>query len=140
MQKVQRFQRIDENTFKLMEVHKYSTEELQTMWDDDKDGEYIQLDDSGRAVYVAHGMAMEEIVPPTNKREIDRFVGGPPDRVSVTQRAPVEYGDESERQMLRMIEEWCKKHNFWPNIWFVNQRGNIELVDRKTGKYLGGLV
>jgi hypothetical protein len=74
------------------------------------------LDDDGRAVYVAHGVAMEEIVPPTKQREIDRFVGGPPDKRPVTQRASVEYGDESKRQMFRMIKAWCQKHQFWPNV------------------------
>lgn len=130
------FQRIDENVFKLVqEKHQHSTEELQAMWQEDERGEYIQLSDDGSARYIAHGSAIEEIVPPTTKRTTSRFVGGPQASVQVD----AEHGPDAEGQKFRMIDEWCTKHSYWPNIWYVNERGNIELVSRK-GDFLGGLV
>lgn len=132
------FQRIDENVFKLSE-DKYSTEELQAMWQDDEHGEYIQLSDDGAARYIAHGKAMEEIVPPIGKRTTSQFVGGDPTTHPVSQQVPAEAGAGAERQKFQMIDAWCKQHGFWPNIWYVNERGNIELIS-KTGKFLGGLV
>ena len=134
------FQRIDENVFKLVqEKHQYSTEELQAMWQDDERGEYIQLSDDGSARYIAHGSAREEIVPPTTKRTMSRFVGGDPTKQPVSVQVDAEHGPEAEHQKFQMIDAWCKKHSYWPNIWYVNERGNIELVSRK-GDFLGGLV
>lgn len=105
-----KFQRISENIFKLQEADKYSTEELQAMWEDDENGEYIQVSDDGSARYVAHGRAMEEI-------------------------APKGTGDWK----YRLINQWFNTHGIFLNIWYVNERGNIELVSR-SGKFLGGLV
>jgi len=104
-----KFQRIDENMFKLAE-DKYSTEQLQSMWEEDEHGEYIQINDKYGTWYVAHGQAMEQI-------------------------APKDTGDYK----FRLINIWMQDHNYYPNIWYVNERGNVELVSR-SGKFLGGLV
>jgi hypothetical protein len=104
-----KFQRIDENIFKLAEENP-PHEEIASMWEDDKDGEYIQINDKYGTWYVAHGRAMEQIAPPDT-------------------------GDYK----FRLINIWCKNKNFYPNIWYVNERGNVELVSR-NGKFLGGLV
>lgn len=104
------FQRIDENTFKLMEADKYSPEELQAIWQEDEEGEYIQINDKYGTWYVAHGKAMEQI-------------------------APKDTGDYK----FRLINMWMAKHGISYNIWYVNERGNVELVSR-NGKFLGGLV
>jgi len=37
------------------------------------------------------------------------------------------------------IQEWCNEHRYWPNIWCVNERGNVELYTFE-GEPLGGLV
>jgi len=130
---------VSEAKTSLEEKKQYSTEELQAIWDDDEYGEYIQLTDDGAARYIAHGMAREEIVPPTSKREMCRLVGGDPRKRPITQDVPAEVPD-AEHQKFRMIRQWCQQKNFWPNIWHVNERGNIELVDPRTGDFLGGLV
>jgi len=104
-----KFQRIDENVFKLSE-DKYSTEQLQSMWEDDEHGEYIQINDKYGTWYVAHGQAMEQI-------------------------APKDTGDYK----FRLINQWITKNGISLNIWYVNERGNIDLVSR-SGQFLGGLV
>ena len=105
---MKKFQRINENTFKLMEVNEYSAEELEQIWQEDKAGEYIQINDNGTAFYVAHGRAMEQIQP--------------------------QYGN-----LWAGIRAWMKAKNFSPNIWSVNDHGNVTLHSQ-TGKSLGGLV
>lgn len=85
-----------------------SVEELQETWEDDKNGEYIQISDDGRVHYIAHGQAMEEIT--------------------------IEGEDP-----FSSIKIWMAKSKFWPNIWKVNERGNITLFTY-DGKELGGLV
>ena len=104
-----KFQRIDENVFKLSEDG-VAHEEIASMWEEDEHGEYIQINDKYGTWYVAHGQAMEQIAPPDT-------------------------GDYK----FRLINIWCKQKNFFPNIWYVNERGNVELVSR-SGKFLGGLV
>lgn len=126
------FQRIDENVFKLSE-DKYSTEELQALWQEDEHGEYIQFADDGSARYIAHGKAMETIVPPTLERTRSSFVKGKVADI------PMEPGQDADRNRLYKVNQWCSEKGFFPNIWYVNERGNIELVS-KTGKFLGGLV
>lgn len=139
MPKKVRFQRIDENIFKLME-DKYSTEELQAIWGEDKNGEYIQFSDDGSARYIVHGIAVKTIVHPTSQRTMSRFVGGDQRKQSVTQDVPAEEGGDADKQRLALVKQWCGKNGIFPNIWYVNERGNIELVDPRTGQFLGGLV
>lgn len=109
------------------------------MWEDDRNGEYVQFADDGSARYIAHGKAMEEIVPPTSKQTMSQFVGGDPRKAPVTRDVPAEQPD-GERGKLRAVNDWFKQHGVFLNIWYVNERGNIELVDPKTGDFLGGLV
>lgn len=127
------------NVKKKLNERQLPTEELAQIWADDKDGEYIQIDDDGSARYIAHGRAMEEIVPPVSRRTMSRFVGGDPRKVSVTQDVPAEHGKDSHNQMFQQIRAWMKKKGFFPNIWHVNERGNLELYS-SSGKPLGGLV
>jgi hypothetical protein len=134
------FQRIDENVFKLVqERHQYSTEELQAIWEEDKNGEYVQFSDDGSARHIAHGRAMEEIVPPTSRQTMSQFVGGDPRKASITRDVPAEAPD-AEKGKLRAVSDWFRENNVSLNIWHVNERGNIELVDPRTGDFLGGLV
>lgn len=104
-----KFQRLNENVFKLVEDH-YSTEEIAAMWEEDRGGEYIHINDDGSTYYVAHGKAMEQI-------------------------APSGTGDWK----FRLINQWFNKNGVFLNIWYINERGNVELVS-KSGKFLGGLV
>lgn len=83
-------------------------EEVVETWNDDKDGEYIQINDDGTVWYVTGGSAREQI--PTSPE--DPFPG---------------------------IEEWMQEQNFYPNIWEVNDHGNVTLVD-SSGNALGGIV
>lgn len=91
-----------------MKREKLSTEELQEIWKDDADGEYVQINDDGQAHYIAHGCCMEEIQPA--------------------------YGN-----LFAGIRQWMKAKGYYPNIWSVNERGNVEMMDWH-GNGLGGLV
>lgn len=104
---MKKFQRIDENIFKLMEVNELPHEEVATAWEEDKNGEYIQVGDN-KAAYIAHGSVMEQI--------------------------PAVYGN-----IWTGIQHWMKTKGFYPNIWSVNDHGNVSMYDRR-GNYLGGLV
>lgn len=83
-----------------------SAEELNLIWQDDDNGEHIQVNDSG-IFYVAHHRAMEQISD--NPRD------------------------------FKAIKAWMDKHKFYPNIWHVNDHGNVTLLNRR-GQSLGGLV
>jgi hypothetical protein len=96
---------------KLSEGHKYSTEQLAQIWSDDEGGEYIQINDNGAVHYIAHGKAMEQIVPPKT----------------------------ASSWAFRMIRTWFKNKGISLNIWHVNERGNLELYS-PSGTALGGLV
>lgn len=75
----------------------YSAEELESLWQNDKNGEYIQLADDGSVKYIAHQRAVETIAGP---KTADSF---------------------------RLIRTWFKNKGISLNIWHVNERGNIEL-------------
>lgn len=88
-------------------MSKLTHEEIVETWDNDSNGEYVQVSD-GTAYYIAHGCRCETI----------------PDHPEGVWTA---------------IAEWMKASQYWPNIWEVNERGNVELCDT-AGNYLGGLV
>jgi len=81
------------------------------MWHDDQQGEYVQIDDDGSAHFVAHGRAMEQIAP---------------------------RGTDSD-EVFALIKDWTDRSQYWPNIWQVNDHGNVTLYDC-NGNDLGGLV
>lgn len=96
-------------TAKVISEGKLSHEEVVDAWENDKNGEYIQIDpDSNSAAYVAHGRVMEKI--------------------------PTQYGN-----IWSGISEWMNTKGYYPNIWSVNDHGNVTLWNR-SGKSLGGLV
>lgn len=106
-----KFQRIDENVFKLMPEAKaeMSAEEVAAIWREDENGEYIVvLPNENRAYYCAQKRVMEEI--------------------------PIRYGN-----IWSGINVWMDAHGFYPNIWSANERGNLTLWN-KRGEPLGGLV
>lgn len=109
--------------------HKLSAEELQEIWEDDQAGEYIQINPDDSVVYVAHGTAKEQIAPPLSKQTVRRAVG-----IGKFKEEPAD-----ANQGFKLIRLWMKKHNYYPNIWQVNDHGNIELYN-SNGKALGGLV
>jgi hypothetical protein len=120
MKKMKLFECLGGNQFKLaspqpvsmMNERSISTEELQSMWDDDKDGEYVQINSKNGSVhYVAHGKAMEQICPPGNVNN----------------------------NTFKQIATWFQNSGVSLNIWEVNDHGNIELYNSK-GKALGGSV
>lgn len=39
--------------------------------------------------------------------------------------------------LLKAVNAWMKKSNYYPDIYYVNERGNIELVSAETGKFVG---
>jgi hypothetical protein len=39
--------------------------------------------------------------------------------------------------LLKAINAWMKKSNYYPDIYYVNERGNIETVSAETGKFIG---
>jgi hypothetical protein len=82
-------------------------DEIVEYWNDDKDGEYIQVD-GNEAAFIAHGRVVEKI----GKNYGNIFAG---------------------------IRAWCEEHQYWPNVWSVNDHGNVSLYD-KRGNYLGGIV
>lgn len=86
----------------------YTTEELAEIWQDDKSGEYIQINPDETVFFIAHGRAMEKIEP--------------------------KYGD-----IFAGIRAWQDAKQYFPNIWQVNDHGNVELFSN-NGKALGGLV
>jgi hypothetical protein len=44
---------------------------------------------------------------------------------------------EAAFQYARM---WMNKNKYWPNLYFVNERGNVDLIDHQTGKIIRGWV
>lgn len=83
-------------------------------WKDDDDSrEYIAWNPGGSVWYV---VTREQIISEEDANEMDR------------------------KDMLKAINAWCKKKNFWPNLWRISDHGNVTLIDKKTGKVLGGLV
>ena len=106
-----KFQRIDENIFKLMPEAKkeMSAEEVAAIWREDENGEYIAVvPDQNRAYYCAHKIVMEEI--------------------------PIRYGN-----IWAGIKVWMDSHGYYPNIWSANERGNLTLYN-KSGTPLGAIV
>jgi hypothetical protein len=92
---------------------KLDTEEIIEAWENDRDFEYIQISDDGGVRYVAHGDWMETIVEPNNEL--------------------------STEEVFKEIRKWQDKHGIYFNIWSVNERGNVELMDNR-GNELGGLA
>jgi hypothetical protein len=86
-----------------------TTEELAETWRDDQSGEYIQLQE-----YEKRAVYIAH----------GRFM----------ERIEPKYGD-----IWAGIRAWCKAKQFWPNIWSVNDHGNVELYSH-NGTPLGGLV
>jgi len=39
----------------------------------------------------------------------------------------------------KAIRKWCKDSNYFPNVWQVNDHGNLSLFTWR-GRYLGGIV
>jgi hypothetical protein len=80
---------------------KIDAEELQSIWEDDKNGEYIAvLPDENRAYYVAHGKKIEEIPP-------------------------------GRHNIWMGIRTWMDSQEFYPNIWSANKRGNLTLWNHR---------
>lgn len=96
---------------KLKESREYSAEKLYQMWKEDRDGEYIYVDDNGAAYYVAHGSVKETIAS---------------------------RGTEDEEK-FQLINQWFEKNGISLNIWHINERGNVDLMTNK-GEILGGFV
>jgi len=101
-------------------------------WQEDKSsGEYIGINDNGDAYYQG-----KLIVPA--KREKEQLH---PPYQSKTDSLPAKW-KETGRTLgpdWELIKTWCKEHNYHPNIWSVNDHGNLSLYT-VNGKYLGGLV
>lgn len=97
---MKKFQQINENIFKLVEVGELPHEEVAAAWQDDQHGEYISVDpDGNRAYYIAHGTRMEEI--------------------------PSQYGN-----IWAGIRAWMNSKGYFPNIWSANDHGNLTLWSR----------
>jgi hypothetical protein len=108
-----------------------SAEELAETWREDKDGEYVQINDDGAAHYIAHGTAIEKICDKTVT--VSRFSGR---GVGSFNEEDV---DRTRQSTFKAIRDWMKRAGFFPNIWEVNERGNVELYDAR-GNSLGVLV
>jgi len=39
--------------------------------------------------------------------------------------------------LLKAVNAWMKKSNYYPSVYYMNERGNIETVSPKTGKFIG---
>jgi hypothetical protein len=74
-----------------------SVEELVERWENDKSGEYIQINPDDSIVYVAHGSVMETI------------------------------GERNTENPFKVIRAWQKASQYWPNIWQVSDHGNVTL-------------
>lgn len=90
-------------------------EEVVETWNDDKHGEYVQINDDGSVVEVAHGCAMKAILTADVANSMPDF------------------------QKWAAIRAWMEESQYWPNIWSVNDHGNVTLHD-KDGNVLGGIV
>jgi hypothetical protein len=40
-------------------------------------------------------------------------------------------------EMIAGINAWMEKEKFFPSVYYVNERGNIETVNPETGEYIG---
>jgi len=45
--------------------------------------------------------------------------------------------EEDWDDLMKAINAWMKKEQFFPSVYYVNERGNIETVSSKTGKFVG---
>lgn len=106
-----------------------STEELAETWREDQHGEYVQINDDGQAHYIAHGTPIEKICDSTMR--VTQMLG--------CGKFHAEDVDRSREALFAAIRAWMKKAGYYPNIWEVNERGNVELYDSQ-GTALGGLV
>ena len=88
---------------------KLSTEELVEIWREDSAGEYVQVSESENAV------------------------------AYVAHGRAMEYLRAEPGHPWPAIQAWMGQHKFWPNVWSVNERGNVTLRGEQ-GEDLGGLV
>lgn len=40
-------------------------------------------------------------------------------------------------EVIAGINVWMKKAKFFPSVYYVNERGNVETVNPETGEYVG---
>ncbi len=43
-------------------------------------------------------------------------------------------------EAVRYVSRWMKEHNFRPNLYYVNDHGNIDLLDNETGEVIRSWV
>ena len=86
-----------------------SHEEVVQTWEDDKDGEYILVSSDDRTANYIAHGVQSGVIEP-------------------------KFGS-----IWTGIRQWMKSHNFYPNIWSINDHGNLSLWN-KNGRYLGGIV
>lgn len=87
-------------------LRQLSVLQLAALWREDSEGEYIAINDSGDAYYIAHGVRGKKVASGWD---------------------------------WSSIRAWMDKQHFCPNIWHINERGNVELYTAR-GDSLGGLV
>jgi hypothetical protein len=91
-------------------LEELEVEELQEVWSDDQNGEYIQINSNDEVWYVSGGVG-KEMIPTGN----------------------------SDDEPWTSIRVWMDEEGWYPNIWMVNDHGNVSLYS-SDGEYLGGLV
>lgn len=42
--------------------------------------------------------------------------------------------------LLKAVRKWMKVEGYYPNVYYVNDRGNLDLLDPRTGKSLRSWV
>lgn len=94
---------------------KLSTKKLAEAWRDDEHGEFIQINPDGSVVETASGRAHKVIL---TKQQAN---------------------DLTHAEVFAAIRDHMQEEGFFPNIWSVNDHGNVTLYDG-DGNDLGGLV
>ena len=46
----------------------------------------------------------------------------------------------SREHALRAIEQEAARHQFWPSVYHVNERGAVDLLNSRTGKFIESWV
>jgi len=47
---------------------------------------------------------------------------------------------DNHHDAFKAVKGWMNDHKYWPTLYYVNERGNIELMDIRTGKFIRGWV
>ncbi len=76
---------------------------------------------------------------PTEPADGDYIISDSRDGYSVTEYKYIGTYDSMD-EALTMIQERMESEKFWPDVWFVNDHGNLDLLKGATGEILASYV